>query len=166
MVGGHDRNQVIAKKRQFCHATRHHAVVDDRYIEPALHQARVNVIAGHGHQGDFDVGPQAGVVLDERWNPAKRAVGSDAHAHKSGDAAGHGPGFGLGLIEDRDDVLGGSLQAYTGRAAIDAFHAAALASGGTDEGAPGPRGWAPNAYAAYSRDLDGNKLAAYCFKPD
>lgn len=51
------------------------------------------------------------------------------------------------------------------RAAIDAFHAAALAAGGKDEGQPGPRGWAPNAYAAYARDLDGNKLAAYCFKP-
>ncbi|MBM7061041.1 VOC family protein [Pseudomonas sp. UL073] len=51
------------------------------------------------------------------------------------------------------------------RAAIDAFYAAALKAGGKDEGAPGPRGWAPNAYAAYARDLDGNKLAAYCFKP-
>jgi catechol 2,3-dioxygenase-like lactoylglutathione lyase family enzyme len=51
------------------------------------------------------------------------------------------------------------------RAAIDAFHAAALAAGGADEGAPGTRDWAPNAYAAYARDLDGNKLAAYCFKP-
>lgn len=51
------------------------------------------------------------------------------------------------------------------RAAIDAFHAAALAAGGSDEGAPGTRDWAPNAYAAYARDLDGNKLAAYCFKP-
>lgn len=51
------------------------------------------------------------------------------------------------------------------RAAIDAFHAAALASGGQDEGKPGPRSWAPNAYAAYVRDLDGNKLAVYCFKP-
>lgn len=51
------------------------------------------------------------------------------------------------------------------RAAIDAFHTAALACGGIDEGAPGPRSWAPNAYAAYVRDLDGNKLAAYCFKP-
>jgi hypothetical protein len=40
----------------------------------------------------------------------------------------------------------------------------AAGSGGADEGAPGPRGWAPNAYAAYARDLDGNKLAAYCFK--
>ncbi|MDH4561330.1 VOC family protein [Pseudomonas sp. BN414] len=52
------------------------------------------------------------------------------------------------------------------RAAIDAFHAAALAAGGKDEGAPGPRGWAPNAYAAYARDLDGNKLAVYCFKAE
>lgn len=52
------------------------------------------------------------------------------------------------------------------RAAIDAFHAAALAAGGKDEGQPGTRDWAPNAYAAYVRDLDGNKLAAYCFKPE
>ncbi|MFJ3485084.1 VOC family protein [Pseudomonas sp. NPDC090202] len=51
------------------------------------------------------------------------------------------------------------------RASIDAFHKAALAAGGICEGAPGPRGWAPHAYAAYARDLDGNKLAAYCFKP-
>lgn len=52
------------------------------------------------------------------------------------------------------------------RASIDAFHAAALAAGGKDEGAAGPRNWAPNAYAAYARDLDGNKLAAYCFKAE
>lgn len=51
------------------------------------------------------------------------------------------------------------------RASINAFHEAALAAGGKDEGAAGPRGWAPNAYAAYARDLDGNKLAVYCFKP-
>ena len=38
--------------------------------------------------------------------------------------------------------------------------------GGKDEGAVGPRSWHPNAYAAYVRDLDGNKLAAYCFKPE
>ena len=50
------------------------------------------------------------------------------------------------------------------RAAIDACHAAALAAGGVCAGAPGTRDWAPNAYAAYARDLDGNKLAAYCFK--
>ena len=51
------------------------------------------------------------------------------------------------------------------RAAIHAFHEVALALGATDEGQPGARGWAPNAYAAYVRDLDGNKLAVYCFQP-
>jgi catechol 2,3-dioxygenase-like lactoylglutathione lyase family enzyme len=52
------------------------------------------------------------------------------------------------------------------RAAVTAFHRAALAAGGKDEGAVGPRSWKPNAYAGYVRDLDGNKLAAYCFKAE
>ncbi|MEI6003445.1 VOC family protein [Paraburkholderia bengalensis] len=51
------------------------------------------------------------------------------------------------------------------RNSINAFHKTAIAHGGQDEGAAGPRSWAPNAYAAYVRDLDGNKLAVYCFKP-
>jgi len=50
------------------------------------------------------------------------------------------------------------------RAAVHAFHDAAIALGAQDEGQPGPRDWAPGAYAAYARDLDGNKLAVYCFK--
>jgi catechol 2,3-dioxygenase-like lactoylglutathione lyase family enzyme len=50
------------------------------------------------------------------------------------------------------------------RASIDSFYKTALAAGAKDEGAAGTRDWAPNAYAAYVRDLDGNKLAAYCFK--
>ena len=43
---------------------------------------------------------------------------------------------------------------------VDAFHAKALELCGTDEGAPGPRG--EGFYAAYFRDLDGNKLNAFC----
>lgn len=43
---------------------------------------------------------------------------------------------------------------------VQALHAKALALGGTDEGAPGPRG--SGFYGAYFRDLDGNKLAAFC----
>ena len=48
------------------------------------------------------------------------------------------------------------------RAAVDAFHAAGLLAGGTDEGAPGPRPAypTPDAYAAYVRDPFGNKLEA------
>jgi predicted lactoylglutathione lyase len=46
------------------------------------------------------------------------------------------------------------------RPQVDAFHAKALALGGTDEGAPGERG--PKMYFSYFRDLDGNKLCAFC----
>jgi len=47
---------------------------------------------------------------------------------------------------------------------VDAFHAKALELGGTDEGAPGKR--AGNFYAGYFRDLDGNKLNAFCMTKD
>jgi catechol 2,3-dioxygenase-like lactoylglutathione lyase family enzyme len=51
------------------------------------------------------------------------------------------------------------------RAAVDAFHAAALAHGGTDEGAPGPRPhYHAHYYGAYVRDPDGNKLQAVCHR--
>ncbi|NBS65165.1 MAG: VOC family protein [Betaproteobacteria bacterium] len=43
---------------------------------------------------------------------------------------------------------------------VQALHAKAIALGGTDEGSPGPRG--SGFYGAYFRDLDGNKLAAFC----
>ena len=44
---------------------------------------------------------------------------------------------------------------------VDALHAKALELGGADEGAPGPRGEG-GFYAGYFRDLDGNKLNAFC----
>ena len=45
-------------------------------------------------------------------------------------------------------------------AEVDAFYAAAMAAGGTDEGPAGPRpDYGPNWYAAYLRDPAGNKLA-------
>lgn len=42
---------------------------------------------------------------------------------------------------------------------INTLHAKALELGGTDEGAPGPRG--DGFYGAYFRDLDGNKLVFF-----
>ena len=47
---------------------------------------------------------------------------------------------------------------------VDAFHAKVLELGGSDEGAPGPRGG--NFYAGYFRDPDGNKLNAFCITGD
>lgn len=51
------------------------------------------------------------------------------------------------------------------RAAVEAFHAAGLGAGGTDEGAPGLRPYGAHFYAAYLRDPDGNKLSAVCEDP-
>ena len=46
------------------------------------------------------------------------------------------------------------------RAMVDAFHAAALAHGGTDNGAPGERAYHPGYYAAFVLDPDGNNVEA------
>lgn len=51
------------------------------------------------------------------------------------------------------------------RAAVDAFHAAALKAGGKDNGKPGVRkDYSPNYYAAFVVDPDGYRLEAYCGK--
>ena len=49
------------------------------------------------------------------------------------------------------------------RASVDAFHAAALAAGGTDAGAPGPRPeYTQPFYGAFVIDPDGFKVEAVC----
>lgn len=49
--------------------------------------------------------------------------------------------------------------AVDSREKVDAFYNKAIELGGTDEGAPGPRG--EGFYAGYFRDLDGNKLNVF-----
>lgn len=46
------------------------------------------------------------------------------------------------------------------RAVVDAFHRAALAAGGKDNGAPGERDYHPGYYAAFVLDPDGNNIEA------
>jgi catechol 2,3-dioxygenase-like lactoylglutathione lyase family enzyme len=83
-------------------------------------------------------------------------------------------GFGLrGRDRSADDfwVMAGDAP-HTGihvafaapdRAAVDAFHAAALASGGRDNGAPGLRPeYHAGYYAAFVLDPDGNNVEAVC----
>jgi catechol 2,3-dioxygenase-like lactoylglutathione lyase family enzyme len=49
------------------------------------------------------------------------------------------------------------------RAEVDAFHAAALAAGGKDNGAPGLRPhYHPNYYGAFAIDPDGHNIEAVC----
>lgn len=75
---------------------------------------------------------------------------------------GSGVGFAATLPYDGNPAtVGNGVMATIGaenRDQVDRMHAAALASGGSDEGAPGVR---PNGmYCAYWRDPDGNKMNA------
>ena len=45
-------------------------------------------------------------------------------------------------------------------AQVQAFHAQAIAAGGRDNGAPGPRSYGPGYYAAFVLDPDGNNVEA------
>ena len=93
-------------------------------------------------------------------------------------AAGYGPG---GLPEPAFWIGGGrqpsapphtpegqhiAFQAHS-RVAVDTFHAAALAGGGSDNGLPGlrPR-YHANYYAAFILDPDGHRLEAVCHLPE
>jgi catechol 2,3-dioxygenase-like lactoylglutathione lyase family enzyme len=47
---------------------------------------------------------------------------------------------------------------------VDAFHAAALDAGGTDNGGPGPRpDYGPNYYAAFVKDREENNIEVVCY---
>jgi len=77
-----------------------------------------------------------------------------------------GGGAGIGLTKPFDgnpaSVGNGVMVALeaSDQAQVHRLHEIALAHGGTDEGAPGPRG-DQGFYAGYFRDPDGNKLAAF-----
>jgi catechol 2,3-dioxygenase-like lactoylglutathione lyase family enzyme len=52
------------------------------------------------------------------------------------------------------------------RTSVDAFHAAALKTGGKDNGRPGLRtDYGPDYYAAFAVDPDGYRIEAYCAAP-
>jgi catechol 2,3-dioxygenase-like lactoylglutathione lyase family enzyme len=87
---------------------------------------------------------------------------------------GAGAGFGKDgkpefWITSRAPAVRGGLHvafAVGSRATVDAFHAAALAAGGTDNGAPGVREiYHPHYYGGYVLDPDGNNIEAVCHTP-
>jgi catechol 2,3-dioxygenase-like lactoylglutathione lyase family enzyme len=82
-------------------------------------------------------------------------------------------GFGRGekpefWISEREPYGTGTHVAFVAgdRATVDAFHAAALAAGGEDNGAPGIREmYHPTYYGAFVLDADGNNVEAVCHRP-
>lgn len=77
----------------------------------------------------------------------------------------NGQGPGVAVIKpyngDAASVGNGVMVALAAKdkGQVDRLHALALEKGGTCEGPPGPR--SDTFYAAYFRDLDGNKLNAF-----
>lgn len=70
-------------------------------------------------------------------------------------------------IGDNERVGEGTHVAFRAetRDQVEAFHEAALAAGGRDNGPPGPRPqYGPNYYAAFVRDPDGLNIEAVCHK--
>lgn len=107
----------------------------------------VPVMAALGIEQPFEL-PRPGLVFGEMAG-LKLFIG----APFDGQPASHGNGEHIAFLA-KD------------RATVDAFHAAALANGGADEGAPGLRPhYHANYYGAYVRDPDGNKLQAVCHSP-
>ena len=88
-------------------------------------------------------------------------TGAEAHAGFGADR----PFFWIGTGATPTRSLHAAFAA-SDRAAVDAFHRAALAAGATDNGAPGLRPqYDPNYYGAFVRDADGNNIEAVCRKP-
>ncbi|WP_271439866.1 VOC family protein [Pontixanthobacter luteolus] len=81
------------------------------------------------------------------WGEAGGAPGIAATKPFDGNEATVGNGAMAALMVDSTDK-------------VQAVYDAALANGGTDEGAPGPRG-DDGFYAGYFRDPDGNKLNVF-----
>ncbi len=81
------------------------------------------------------------------WVTSPKEVGVCVAKPFDGNAATVGNGVMVALRMDSNEK-------------VDALYRRAIELGATDEGAPGPRG--DGFYAGYFRDLDGNKLNAYC----
>lgn len=83
---------------------------------------------------------------------------------------GGGPEFWIGLPHNQMTATAGNgthvgFQARN-KAQVNAFHAAALAQGGSNDGEPGPRpDYGPAYYGAFVYDLDGNKIEALLNPP-
>ncbi len=74
-----------------------------------------------------------------------------------------GGGIGVGMpFDGKPATVGNGVMvalAAGSKEKVDALYKKAIEMGGTDEGPPGAR--SPQFYAAYFRDLDGNKLSAF-----
>jgi catechol 2,3-dioxygenase-like lactoylglutathione lyase family enzyme len=90
---------------------------------------------------------------------------TEIHSRAAGFGAGGKPDFWIGGEGGLARALHVAIIAKD-RATVDAFHRAALAAGGKDNGGPGLRPhYHPNYYGAFVRDPDGHNIEAVCHAP-
>ncbi|WP_116089829.1 VOC family protein [Sphingomonas crusticola] len=100
-----------------------------------------------------------GITLVMSATPEQTEAGGTAHGFGSDGK----PFLWVGDNEKVGEGTHVALAART-RGEVDAFHAAALAAGGRDNGAPGLRPhYRPDYYAAFVHDPDGNNIEAVTF---
>ena len=93
------------------------------------------------------------------------AEGNPSGAPAAGYGEGGKPDFWIGGEGGIDKPLHVAFQTRD-RASVDAFHKAALAAGGQDNGSPGLRPhYHPNYYGAFIFDPDGHNIEAVCHAP-
>ena len=102
-----------------------------------------------------------GITLLKTVAPEQTEAGGTVHAFGR-------DGYPFFWVGDKERVGEGTHVAFAvgTRAEVDAFHAAALAAGGRDNGAPGVRAhYGPTYYAAFVCDPDGHNIEAVCRVP-
>jgi catechol 2,3-dioxygenase-like lactoylglutathione lyase family enzyme len=123
------------------------------------------------------LGSQDVEIASRFYDAALAPLGYSRSADPDAGWAGWGPDYDDGVsiwicppFNGQSPTPGnGAMVAFRANSAaqVRAFHAAAIAHGGMDEGAPGVRpDYEPGFYAAYVRDPDGNKLACVFHRYD
>lgn len=109
---------------------------------------------------------------DEAFKPLGISMVFEITPEITGDPASHygygveRPQFWIGPGPKPSSSVHVAFTART-RKTVDAFHAAALAAGGKDNGAPGLRPhYHEHYYGAFVRDPDGNNIEAVCHNPE
>jgi catechol 2,3-dioxygenase-like lactoylglutathione lyase family enzyme len=115
-------------------------------------------VSDYARSRDFYARALAPLGLSLQMEPMPRTGGFGVEGN---------PGF--WITDQREPTTENVHVAFTApdRATVDAFHAAALEAGGTDNGPPGVREvYHPTYYGAYVLDPDGNNVEVVCHRPE
>lgn len=141
------------------------AAIRDQAVRPE----KVRGLPGHSTVGTNDL-DAAGVFYDKLF--AVFGIGRILVQPRRAVYYGHHT-LEFGVVKPFDGrpatLSNGGMVAFEARSRsqVDEAHAVALSAGGSDEGAPGPRGESGDGpYCAYFRDPEGNKFLVFRSGPD